>query len=132
MFKWFREWRKRRAEALTFEREVVVADNDGMITATYPNGTVTAVEWADLVQIEVHTNDTGPWGADVWWVLRGESGECIYPNGATGEQEMNRKFEKLEGFNDQELIRAMGCTRNNSFLCWQRSGYRLTPRKTET
>ncbi|MDJ0910103.1 MAG: hypothetical protein QNI99_12980 [Woeseiaceae bacterium] len=132
MFKWFREWRKRRADALMPERQVVVTDEDGSITATYPDGTVSTVEWSDLVRIEVRTNDLGPWEIDVWWVLKGERSECIYPNGATGEQEMIKKFEKLDGFDDEELIRAMGCTRNNSFLCWQRSGYRLTPPETKT
>ena len=125
MFKWFRAWKKRRADAVMFERRIVVTDDAGTIRATYPDGTVSAVDWSDLVQIEVRTNDTGPWGADVWWVLKGENGECIYPQGATGEPEMIPKFQKLEGWDDKELIRAMGCTRNKSFLCWEHSSSRL-------
>jgi hypothetical protein len=118
MFAWFRNWRKRRADALMFERQILVKDEDGTISATYPDGTIKAVNWADLIRIEVQTNDSGPWGADVWWVLKGTQGECVYPQGATGDSEMIPKYEKLAGFNDSELIRAMGCTSNKTFVCW--------------
>ena len=104
--------------ARPFEREVVVTDEDDTITATYPDGTVKAIGWSDLIRIEVHTNDTESWGADVWWVLAGEHGECVYPQGATGDTEMIAKYQELDGFDDDELIKAMGCTGNRSFVCW--------------
>ena len=101
-----------------FERQVIVTDEDGTITATYPDGTVKAVDWVDLIQIEVQTNDSGPWGTDVWWVLKGVNGECVYPQGATGDPEMIPKYEQLSGFDDRELTRAMDCTSSKTFICW--------------
>ena len=102
-----------------FERQVIVADENGTISATYPDGTIKAVDWTDLEQIEIQTNDSGPWGADVWWVLKGAHSECVYPQGATGDPEMIPKYQQLTGFDDDALIKAMGCTSNRTFVCWR-------------
>ena len=98
-----------------------MTDAGGVITAAFPNGEQQRVAWDDLTSIEVHTNDTGPWGADVWWVLRGDSGSCRYPQGATGDAEMIPKYQALPGFNNEELIRSMSCTSNRQFICWTRA-----------
>ena len=121
MLKWLRGIREKRPASPQFESAVVVTDAGGVITATYPNGDQQRMAWDDLTSIEVHTNDTGPWGADVWWVLRGTSGSCKYPQGATGDAEMIPKYQALPGFDHEELIRAMGCTDNQQFICWSRT-----------
>lgn len=121
MLKWLRKILEKRRESVQCERAIVVSDADGVITATYPNGDRLCVAWDDLTAIEVHTNDSGPWGTDVWWVLRDSDGTCMYPQGATGDAEMIPKYQTLAGFKDDELIRAMGCTDNRQFLCWARA-----------
>jgi len=120
MLKWLRGNKEKRRESLLYERAVVVTDADGMITAVYPNGERQSVAWDDLTSIEVHTNDSGPWGADVWLVLRSASGTCSYPQGATGDEDMIPKYQALRGFDNDALIRAMSSTSNQPFICWSR------------
>jgi hypothetical protein len=40
-----------------------------------------------MAGVAFETNDTGPWGADVWWLLFGSDEQLagVFPQGATGE-----------------------------------------------
>ncbi|MBL9078085.1 MAG: hypothetical protein JNL08_11310 [Planctomycetes bacterium] len=120
MFAWLHRWLARARPATSPEASIVVADTDGAITATYPDGRQLAVAWQDLTSVEVHTDDSGPWGADVWWVLRDATQACIFPAGAHGEPELLPKLQSLPGFANDELIRAMASTEPAAFLCWRR------------
>ena len=120
ILKWLRGNDEKRLESLLYERAIVVTDTDGVITSIYPKGDRQSVAWNELTSIEVHTNDSGPWGADVWWVLRSAHGICSYPQGATGEVEMIPKFQALSGFDNDALGRAMCSTSNQQFICWSR------------
>lgn len=106
------------------EKNVLVAFDEDKCTVLHPNGTLESVRWEDLLTVEVHTNDSGPWGTDVWWVLTGTSSQCRYPGGATGEQTLLTRLQTLEGFDNQALIDAMLCTDNAEFLCWSRADAR--------
>jgi len=120
MFEFLKKWWAARKDAVMFEREVRVEDKDGQVTATFPSGESQVVSWSSLEKVEVLTDNSGPWGADVWWLLTDSNGHCSYPQGATGEAELIPKFQKLPGFDDKELIRAMGCTDVAKFECWVR------------
>ncbi|MBD3668149.1 MAG: hypothetical protein HUJ16_09330 [Kangiella sp.] len=98
----------------------MVIDKDGIITATYPYGTIQTIRWDRIERIEVHTNDSEPWGADIWWVLKAADCTCSYPQGATGEEVLIPKYQSLPGFDNEELIKAMGSTSNREFICWQK------------
>lgn len=100
------------------ERQIIVEINEELITAKYPQGELRKASLGALEKIEVITNDSGPWGADVWFVLTSKSGVCSFPQGATGEKEVLNFMLALEGFNKKEFIKAMGCTSNCVFLCW--------------
>jgi len=118
---WWARKRKEREHAALFERAVVVAFDEVGIAAAYPKGDVQKISWAEVEQVSVETNDSGPWGADVWWVLSGSGRKCTYPGGATGEQEALAEFPKrFSSFRHEEVIRAMGSTSNAQFICWQR------------
>jgi hypothetical protein len=72
--------------------------------------------------VAIETNDSGPWGADVWWLIEGNQSRCAYPGGATGDIDALKAMEsRLTGFNDECVVQAMGCTSNRRFICWQRS-----------
>ncbi|MBD3654739.1 hypothetical protein [Kangiella sp.] len=120
MFKRIKNWYQQRKKSALFEAEVTVTDKDGTITVAYPDGTIQTILWDKMESIEVHTNDSGPWGADVWWVLRATDCFCSYPQGATGEDALIPKYQALPGFDNEELIKAMGCTSNREFICWHR------------
>lgn len=108
--------------AIMFERQVIVRLNEEGVSAAYPDGTIQAIAWSAVERIAIETNDSGPWGADVWWLLEGERGRCTYPQGATGDPEALAECQKrFPGFSDTKVIEAMGCTSNARFVCWERN-----------
>ncbi len=110
------------------ERQVVVTCDAEACNVVYPGGDIESVLWNDLERVEIHTNDSGPWFADVWWVLVGKSSQCSYPLGATGETEALERLQQLQGFDNEAVGKAMQCTDNARFLCWERVG-RYLPRR---
>lgn len=118
---WITQKRKERVEAVMFERKVVVRFDDNSISSTYPDGTVQSIAWHEINCVAIETNDSGPWGADVWWLLEGVDKRCVYPQGATGDPEALDEYPKrLPEFRDRAVIEAMGCTSNARFICWER------------
>ena len=103
-----------------FERQVLVHVDDEGVSATYPDGRVEAIAWPAVECIAIETNDSGPWGADVWWILAGSGKSCTFPGGATGELEALAEFRKrFSNFSDEKVTDAMRCTSNAQFVCWR-------------
>jgi hypothetical protein len=115
-------WRVASDDKLHPESDYVVAISADAIEVVAPDGHAERISLADLREVVVETNDTGPWGADVWWHLIGSVSHIAYPQGATGESVLLDHLQKLPGFDNQELIRAMGSTSNAKFICWRLSG----------
>ena len=86
-----------------------------------PKGDVRGVARADLHSIVIETNDSGPWGADFWWLLIGPDGQvaCTYPQGATGEQDAMDWLFTLPGFDHEAMIQASASTGNAFFELWR-------------
>ena len=100
-----------------------VVDVDGeSIRVTDGSGESRAVAKAELAGVAIETNDSGPWGADVWWLLFGADDRvaCAFPMGATGEQAAVDYLTGLAGFDHGEMIEAMRSTDNRIFPVWQR------------
>ena len=115
-------WFRKRLKGLHPEQLwTVVADGEG-IRATDQTGATMSVSDAELSSVVIETNDSGPWGADVWWFLFGPDGKlaCAFPQGASGEKEAIDRLIALPGFDHEELIRAMGSTDNAVFPVWKR------------
>lgn len=74
---------------------------------------------ADLGAVYVETNDSGVWGADVWWLLNDKMGQTkvAFPQLATGENKVLERLHLLPHFE----ITGMNSTQNARFLCWQSS-----------
>jgi hypothetical protein len=104
------------------EAEFVVHFDDDEVVCSRPNGVIERVAWADLEAVIIETNDTGPWGADLWWLLLGarQTG-CLFPNGATGETEVAERLRQLPDFDFEAFFQAMQSTENQRFLCWRKS-----------
>ena len=113
-------WRA-RVEAVQFERKVIISTDDSRISVVYPDGRIESIAWAEVNCVAIETNDSGPWGTDVWWLFEGPSGRCAYPQGATGDPETLQLLPtKFPGFKDEVVIEAMGSTSNHRFICWER------------
>lgn len=104
-----------------FEREVKLSWDDHQVSAAFPNGDCQSVSWESISCVAIETNDSGPWGADVWWLLEGSQGVVSYPQGASGDEALLQELpSRLPGFRHEPVIQAMGCTYNARFVCWER------------
>jgi hypothetical protein len=129
MIKHFAEWwnrkrqerRQERIDALLFERKIVVSFDNVRLSAVYPDGTTETIAWPEVQRIAIETNDSGPAGADFWWVFESDTKRCVFPKGATGEPEaVDVVSSRFPGFNDLAVIKAIGSTSNARFVCWER------------
>jgi hypothetical protein len=94
---------------------------DDRIEAVDPKGEVHAVAFADLSGVMIETNDTGPIGTDVWWLLFGADSRlaCTFPQGADGEEEAVARLIGLPGFDREAMILALASTTNAVFPVWR-------------
>ncbi|CAN5429288.1 hypothetical protein BH10PSE17_BH10PSE17_23560 [soil metagenome] len=98
----------------------VVSATDAGVSVKRPDGSIESVDLQMLREVVVNTNDSGPFGADVWWLLVGSDGSgCTYPGGATGEQDAIHWMQRLPGFDNGALVSAMGSTADANFVCWR-------------
>ena len=92
---------------------VSLADDD--IICRWPNGEEQRVSVARLASVHVETNDSGPSGGDVWFILRDvDDAKLSFPLGASGEQRVLERLEQLPGFE----MKGMNSTVRARFLCW--------------
>lgn len=104
----------------THTRDFVSFDEEEVVR-TMPNGAQERVRWSDLSEVYIVTSDEGPFVDDVCWVLRGTTSGCLVPSEADGMEELLRRLQQLPLFNDEAVIKAMGCTSNATFPCWSRN-----------
>jgi hypothetical protein len=97
-------------------RFVVEVTADDEIVCQAPKQAEQRIRIADLGAVYVETNDSGPWGADVWWLLNDKTGETkvTFPQMATGEEAALERLRLLPGFE----VRGMNSTGNARFMCW--------------
>lgn len=95
---------------------VVGVTADDEIVCRAPKQAEQRIRMSDLGAVYVETNDSGPWGADVWWLLNDMTGETkvAFPQMATGEDEALERLLLLPGFE----VRGMNSTGNARFMCW--------------
>jgi hypothetical protein len=101
------------------ESKFVVTVTETEIVNQRPDGKVERVALADLKAVIIETNDSGPFGVDVLWMLLGSKSGCIVPLGCTGEAKLIAAVHDLPGFDTETFIRAMTSTTNERFVCWK-------------
>lgn len=115
-------WFKKRSQRLEAEARWDVSIDATRIAVRDASGEVKMVNRAELSGILIETNDSGPWAADVWWLLFGADDRvaCAYPQGATGEPAVLDALMTLEGFDHAQMTAAMGSTGNAIFPVWRK------------
>lgn len=100
-------------------RYVVEVTAGDEIVCRGPKQAEQRISMADLGAVYVETNNSGPWGADVWWLLNDKAGRTrvAFPQLATGEQAVLQRLQRLPGFE----VRGMNSTANARFECWPTS-----------
>lgn len=96
-----------------FVVEVTAIDE---IVCRAPKQAEQRISMADLGAVYVETNYSGPWGADVWWLLNDKTGQTqvAFPQLATGEDVALERLRLLPGFE----VRGMNSSENAQFMCW--------------
>lgn len=98
-------------------RFVVVVTAEDEIVCRAPKQAEQRIGMADLGSVCVETNHSGPWGADVWWLLNDKDGQTkvAFPQLATGENAVLERLKQLPGFE----VRGMNSGNNAEFICWR-------------
>lgn len=100
-------------------REQVICD-DEKVVRTRTNGETESIRWDKLESVEIMTTDEGPFGTDLFWLLRSSEGGCAVPSDADGCEEMLARLQELPGFDNCGVVAAMGSTDNHCFQVWCR------------
>lgn len=106
---------------LNFESKWVVTVSENEISCVRPNGIVESLTWDELEVVAIETTDEGPFVADVFWLLAGETSGCVVPLDATGEDLMLKRLQTLPGFDNETLTEAMSSTSNARFVLWRKN-----------
>ena len=95
---------------------VVEVTADDEIICRAPKQAEQRIRMADIASIYVETNDSGAWGADVWWLINDNYGQTrvAFPQLATGEKMALERLRQLPGFE----VRGMNSGGNTCFMCW--------------
>lgn len=101
-------------------RDQVTFDDEG-ITRTPRDGLVEHVGWDELLRVDIATTNEGPWVDDVFWLLSAGDHGCAVPSEAEGMGELLLRLQELPRFDNEAVIRAMGCTDNELFPVWSRA-----------
>jgi hypothetical protein len=113
---------RRKRTGLEPESGWIIAIDETSISVTDPSGQTKSVSKDDLSGVLIETNDSGPGGADLWWLLFGGDDQvaCMFPQGAIGESGAIDYLMSLPAFDHQEMIGAMRSTDNAIFPVWRR------------
>jgi hypothetical protein len=98
--------------------EVRIAD--GRLSVWHPVDDEVSVALADIAVVAIETDDSGPWGSDVRWVLRTADATVVIPLGATGEDALLDWVQSQPGVDNEAIIEAMGSTTIGRFPVWTR------------
>jgi hypothetical protein len=122
-------WKARATgAAMAPDPDRVVVDQVG-VARRLPDGRQEAVRWDDLVEVAIRTTPQGPWQEDVFFLLTGRDGGGVaVPHGEAVQRDLLGWLQALPGFDNQQVVEAMGCAEDAMFVCWRRPGLRLTSR----
>lgn len=90
-----------------------VSFSDGDIVTSDGRGAGRKLSLRDLRRVVIATDDSGPWGADVVFLLYSDDLDpaAVFPLEATGRDGFVKWLSAQPGYQDRELAKAMGSTR---------------------
>lgn len=115
---------RRPGGRLSPECQVRVGFDDEEIVCSFPEGTFRRVAWEEITEVRIRTTSDGPFLPDVFWGLHAgeEAPRIVYPQGAVGDPGLLEAMQRrLPGFDNEALVRAMGCTDDAMFVVWRKS-----------
>lgn len=94
--------------------------SEGYLLLVNPKGKIEKIKLEEIRKVIIQTNDTGPWGTDLWWIVSNDTITIAIPNGASGEEKLVEVLQDLPTFNNEEMIAAMVSTSIGEFICLNR------------
>jgi hypothetical protein len=115
VFGWLKNWIARGKPP-----SWTVAVVDGVIAINDGQGTERTVLVSDLRRAVVATDDSGPWGEDVVFLLYSEAAEPtgVFPLEANGVHDFVAWLKAL-AYHDRELAKAMSSTKVARFVIYE-------------
>jgi hypothetical protein len=104
-----------------FEEKWHVQVADQILKVTDPQNHVQQIKLVDIKGIAIQTDVSGPAGSDVTWFISDGNSTLSFPMGATGEDDALKVFQEIDGFDNEQLINAMGSTKSNVFVLLNKS-----------
>ncbi len=99
-------------------KKVHVTDEELILEWKYEKRENDVYLFKDLKKATIITTDQGPFEEDVFWLLLFKI-PIMIPQ-AAGTDKLLEKLQKLPGFDNENVIKAMTCTENDSFLVWEK------------
>jgi len=89
-----------------------VSFSEGGIVTSDGQGSRRELPLRDLRRVIVATDDSGPWGADVVFLLHSDDPDpaAVFPLEAAGRDSFVEWLSAQPGYQDRELAKAMGST----------------------
>ena len=104
------------------KRKPSVEVDDFSVRRHLANGKTEEARWEHLAEVTIMTNDRGPFEDDAFWVLIEEDGQsgCVIPISIPEAEVILDTVQKLPGFDNEKLIKAMSSAQNNQFILWKK------------
>lgn len=114
-------WFKKKRERAAPESKWIVAIDGDQISVSDGAGQIRTVATASLSRVVIETNDSGPWGVDLWWLLfAGDQLACAIPQGAAGEEAILNYVSALPSLDEGEMVKAMTSAENAAYVVWRK------------
>lgn len=110
-----------QAEAYDDEAHYIVRTNPYRISVQSPGEPLQKARWRSLKRVTIEISDQGPIEMDIWISILTDDGNCRFPDGAQGSQEVVDQLFKLEDFDHEMFIKAMGCVENTEFVVYPKN-----------
>ncbi|MDR3492556.1 MAG: hypothetical protein P4M12_11065 [Gammaproteobacteria bacterium] len=93
-------------------------DNEHLIieSKNYQHKTYT---WVEFLKFIVETNDSGPFGEDIFFILVTETDEIKIPQSIVDDNEFDEITQRFPNFDYAVFIEAMSSCKNFQFICWE-------------
>jgi hypothetical protein len=98
--------------------EYIDIDAEG-VQRVLADGSLESVRWDELTEIRIATTTDGPFSEDLFWMLFGpDRSTGVALPGSYVDDALLRQFQALPGFDNDQVIAAVGSTRKAQFLVW--------------
>lgn len=111
----------RRARRPSAQSVTIEVDDEGA-RRVYLGETTHRVRWAELEHVAIRTTADGPYAEDVFWILIGSRGTGFVVPSGIASSELVARLQRLPGFDNQAVVRAMGSIDDAVFECWRKPG----------